>query len=252
MKKKIVACLDVKDGRVVKGVNFQGLRDMGDPIQLAHFYDKQGADELVLLDISRSDDKHALMLDIIQEISKDITIPLTVGGGIESLDEVASILEAGASKVSISSAAVADPDLINRIAAKFGSDKLTIAIDTAYDDNLADYFIHTKGGKQREEVSLTDWAREVARRGAGSLLITSIKHDGVKQGFDIKGLNKVASTVSIPIIASGGAGSIDHFVDLFKETNIESGLAASIFHQETVSIEALKAQLKEEGIEIYD
>lgn len=252
MRRKIVACLDIKEGRVVKGINFEGLRDMGDPVDLAKYYDAQGVDELVFLDISRTENKHALMLDIIKKVSQEIKVPLTVGGGIHSLDEVSAILEAGATKVSISSAAVSKPDLINEIADKFGSDKLTIAIDTAYDEALSDYYIYTRGGKQREDIKLLDWAKEAESRGAGSLLVTSIQHDGVKEGFDIQGLSKLAQELAIPIIASGGAGSIDHFVELFSKTQVESGLAASIFHQGTVSIPELKNHLNEEGIEVYD
>lgn len=250
MMRNIIACLDIKDGRVVKGVNFVQLRDMGDPVELARYYSEQGADELVFLDITRSDDHHQLMLDTIRRVSEAIEIPLTVGGGISSVEEAAALLEAGANKVSISSAAIRQPDLINQISEAFGSNSLTIAIDTAYDVTQNDYFIYSQGGRQQENRTVADWAKEVEARGAGSLLVTSIQHDGVKKGFDIEGLNQVKQAVNIPVIASGGAGSIQDFIELFQQTDVEAGLAASIFHQNIVEIPILKNTLIKEGIDV--
>lgn len=250
MMRNIIACLDIKDGRVVKGVNFVELRDMGDPVELARYYSEQGADELVFLDITRSDDHHQLMLDTIRRVSEAIEIPLTVGGGISSVEEAAALLEAGANKVSISSAAIRQPDLINQISEAFGSNSLTIAIDTAYDVTQNDYFIYSQGGRQQENRTVADWAKEVEARGAGSLLVTSIQHDGVKKGFDIEGLNQVKQAVNIPVIASGGAGSIQDFIELFQQTDVEAGLAASIFHQNIVEIPILKNTLIKEGIDV--
>lgn len=248
--RKIIACLDIKDGRVVKGINFVNLRDMGNPVELAQYYSTQGADELVFLDITRSDDKHDLMLQTIREVTQAVEIPLTVGGGITSVEEVTTLLEAGADKVSISTAAIRQPNLINEVSAQFGSERLTIAIDTGYDEASGDYYIYSQGGRQKEDWTLTAWAKEAEQRGAGALLVTSIQHDGVKQGFDLTGLKKVKEVVSIPVIASGGAGQIKDFVDLFQQTEIEAGLAASIFHQQTVKLPELKAKLKTEGIEV--
>lgn len=250
MKRKIIPCLDIKAGRVVKGVNFVNLKDMGSPVELAKYYTDQGADELVFLDITRSQDQHALMLETIQAVTSVIDIPLTVGGGIQTLEDAEAVLKAGASKVSMASAAVRQPALINQISQKFGSSRLTIAIDTAYDAQIDDYYIYSQGGKQKEEYTLLDWAREVEKRGAGSLLITSIHHDGVKNGFDLKALELVSQAVTIPIIASGGAGSMEDFIQLFKQTQVEAGLAASIFHQGTVLIPQLKERLTAEGIEV--
>lgn len=250
MMRKIIACLDIKDGRVVKGVNFVNLRDMGNPVELAQYYSNQGVDELVFLDIARSDDRHDLMLQTIREVTQAIEIPLTVGGGITSVEEVAALLAAGADKVSISSAAIRRPDLINEVSHRFGPERLTLAIDTGYDETADDYYIYSQGGRQKENWTLTAWAKEVEKRGAGSLLITSIQHDGVKQGFDLAGLKKVKEAVKIPVIASGGAGQIKDFVNLFQQTDIEAGLAASIFHQQTVKVPELKANLKAEGIEV--
>lgn len=250
MKRKIIPCLDIKAGRVVKGINFVNLKDMGSPLELAKYYSDQGADELVFLDITRSQDQHALMLETIKEVTSVIDIPLTVGGGIQTLADAEAVLNAGASKVSIASAAVRQPELINQISQKFGSARITIAIDTAYDSEAKDYFIYTQGGKEKENYTLVDWSREAEKRGAGSLLITSIHHDGVKNGFDLPALELVSQAVTIPLIASGGAGSSDDFIELFKQTQIEAGLAASIFHQGTVLIPQLKKILTAEGIEI--
>lgn len=250
MKHKIIPCLDIKDGRVVKGVNFVDLKDMGNPVEMARYYSEQGADELVFLDITRSDDRHQLMLETVRQVTEAIDIPLTVGGGIQTLEEVAALLAVGASRVSVASAAIANPELINQISEQFGSDSLVIAVDTAFDEESGDYYIYSQGGKKREAYTLSEWSIEAEQRGAGALLITSIQHDGVKEGFDINGLALASQVVTIPIIASGGAGSIDDFIELFQETTIKSGLAASIFHQKTVLIPKLKERLREEGIEI--
>lgn len=248
--KKIIPCLDIKNGRVVKGVQFVDLEDKGDPVELAQKYADQGADEIVFLDITRTTDGHQAMFDLITRVKAVMPdIPLTVGGGISSLSDVEAILQAGADKVSVASAAVKNPDLINEIVNQFSSDVLTIALDV--DQNEADgyYYVYTQGGQKKEDIKAMDWLKEVESRGAGSLLITSIPADGSKAGFDLKFLEEASQLVSIPIIASGGAGNIDHFVDLFKQTDVAAGLAASIFHNGTVNIQDLKDKLRQEGVD---
>lgn len=248
--RKIIPCLDIKDGRVVKGVNFKGLKDMGDPVALAKKYSDYGANELVLLDITRTTEGHALLLESIQSVKQAISIPLTVGGGVQSLADIEMLLKAGAERVAISSQAVKTPELINKASQAFGSDVITIAIDAGYDNNANDYFVYTQAGQRKEDIRLVDWAMEVTSRGAGRLLITSIDRDGVQGGFDLDSLTKVKNEVDAFVIASGGAGSSADFVKLFKETSVEAGLAASIFHQDKVSIQTLKEKLQAEGIDI--
>lgn len=249
-KKKIIPCLDVKDGRVVKGVNFVDLEDIGKPKDLADQYNQNGADELVFLDISKTVEGHDLLLDLIRETSKDLTIPLTIGGGIQSVEDIEKLFEAGADKVSINSAAVANPAFVTEASQKFGSDKIVVAIDTEYDDKEDKYYVLTHGGKKRADVDALEWVKECEKLGAGELLITSMDHDGVKEGFDYDFLSKSAEAVSIPVTASGGAGSIQDFIDVFNKTNVSAGLAASIFHKGIVQIPELKAALKKEGIEV--
>lgn len=250
IKKRIIPCLDVKDGRVVKGVNFVGLRDVGNPVELAKRYNAENADELVFLDISKTQDGHDLMLDVIRETAKELFIPLTIGGGIKSTDDIRQLLNAGADKVSINSAAINNPGLIREAADIFGSQCICVAIDVKYDEARGDYYVHTHGGSKGTDIKAFDWVKQTADLGAGELLITSMDHDGVKEGFDIKFLKEAVGRVDIPIIASGGAGNIDHFVELFKETDISAGLAASIFHNQEVGINELKETLDQEGIEV--
>ncbi len=250
--KKIIPCLDMKGGRVVKGVNFEGLTDMGDPLELAKKYNEEGADELVFLDIARTEEGHDLLLESIQTISEVIDIPLTVGGGVQHLSDIQSILDVGASHVSISSKAVKDPEFIREASDKFGSDAITVAIDAAYDELEDDYYIYTQGGKKREDILLADWIEEMAAKGAGRFLITSIDKDGVQDGFDLELYKTASKHTKLPIIASGGAGSIQDFVVLFQETDVESGLAASIFHKDVVGIPELKETLVSEGIDVYE
>lgn len=248
--KKIIPCLDIKNGRVVKGVQFVDLEDKGDPVELAQKYADQGADEIVFLDITRTTDGHQAMFDLITRVKAVMPdIPLTVGGGISSLSDVEAILQAGADKVSVASAAVKNPDLINAIVNQFSSDVLTIALDVDQDEADGYYYVYTQGGKKKEEMKALDWLKEVESRGAGSLLITSIPADGTRAGFDLDFLKEASQLVSLPIIASGGAGNIDHFVDLFKQTDVAAGLAASIFHNGTVNIQDLKDKLRQEGVD---
>lgn len=248
--KKIIPCLDTRDGQLVKGVNFVNVKELGDPVVFAKQYADDGADELVILDITKTSDGHSLRTEMIQNVVDVIDIPLTVGGGIANVEDIQAALDAGASKVVINSAAVKNPEFINEAVGAFGSDKITIAVDMAYDKAKEGYFLYTNAGQTQENVDALEWCKECEVRGAGALLITSIDTDGAYTGFDLPFLKLASETVNIPIIASGGAGSIDDFVALFKETNVESGLAASIFHKQEVNVKELKARLTKEGIDV--
>lgn len=247
--KKIIPCLDTRDGKLVKGVHFVDVKELGDPVDFAKKYSDAGADELVILDITKTTDGHQLRTQMIADVANAIDIPLTVGGGIASVQDIQDALDAGASKVGINSAAVKNPDFINEAVAKFGSDAVTIAVDMAYDEAKGDYFVYTNAGQTQIAINALEWCKECEERGAGALLITSIDTDGAYTGFDIPFLKLASETVSIPIIASGGASGIQDFIDLFQQTNLEAGLAASIFHKGEVAIEDLKAALIAEGID---
>lgn len=247
--KKIIPCLDTRDGKLVKGVHFVDVKELGEPVDFAKKYSDAGADELVILDITKTTDGHQLRTQMIADVANAIDIPLTVGGGIASVQDIQDALDAGASKVGINSAAVKNPDFINEAVAKFGSDAVTIAVDMAYDEAKGDYFVYTNAGQTQIEINALEWCKECEERGAGALLITSIDTDGAYTGFDIPFLKLASETVSIPIIASGGASGIQDFIDLFQQTNLEAGLAASIFHKGEVAIEDLKAALIAEGID---
>lgn len=247
--KKIIPCLDTRDGKLVKGVHFVDVKELGDPVDFAKKYSDAGADELVILDITKTTDGHQLRTQMIADVANAIDIPLTVGGGIASVQDIQDALDAGASKVGINSAAVKNPDFINEAVAKFGSDAVTIALDMAYDETKGDYFVYTNAGQTQIDINALEWCKECEERGAGALLITSIDTDGAYTGFDIPFLKLASETVSIPIIASGGASGIQDFIDLFQQTNLEAGLAASIFHKGEVAIEDLKAALIAEGID---
>lgn len=247
--KKIIPCLDTRDGKLVKGVHFVDVKELGDPVDFAKNYSDAGADELVILDITKTTDGHQLRTQMITDVANAIDIPLTVGGGIASVQDIQDALDAGASKVGINSAAVKNPDFINEAVAKFGSDAVTIAVDMAYDEAKGDYFVYTNAGQTQIDINALEWCKECEERGAGALLITSIDTDGAYTGFDMPFLKLASEAVSIPIIASGGASGIQDFIDLFQQTNLEAGLAASIFHKGEVAIEDLKAALIAEGID---
>ncbi|MBI5974416.1 imidazole glycerol phosphate synthase subunit HisF [Staphylococcus canis] len=250
IKKRIIPCLDVKDGRVVKGIQFKGLRDIGDPVDLALYYNNEGADELVFLDISKTENGHALTLDIIQRTAEQLFIPLTIGGGIASLDDISQLLQHGADKVSLNSAALKNPKLIQEASDKFGKQCICIAIDSQYDEALDDYFCCTHGGKVRTDVRVYDWIQQVEALGAGELLVTSMAYDGMKQGFDIHHLNEIAKRVNIPVIASGGGGNARHFTELFTSTNVSAGLAASILHDKETTVNEIKTELQQGGVPV--
>lgn len=248
LTKRIIPCLDIKDGRTVKGVNFEGLRDAGDPVELAAIYSREGADELVFLDISATGEKRRTLLDMVQRVAREVSIPFTVGGGIASEDDVYALLRCGADKISINSAAVRDPQLIKRLSDRFGSQCIVLAVDAK---QTADQWkVHLVGGKVATDLDLFDWVRQAEQLGAGEVLFTSMDHDGTKNGFANDALRKMGGMVKIPIIASGGAGTMQHFADAFTLGMADAALAASVFHFKEMTIPALKLELKKQGIAV--
>ncbi len=248
LTKRIIPCLDIKNGRTVKGINFEGLRDAGDPVELGKLYSQQGADELVFLDITATNDKRKPLSDLVKKIAANINIPFTVGGGIRSIEDADVLLQAGADKISVNSAAVRNPELINELANNFGSQFVVVAIDAKLYEGK--WKVHLNGGRIPTESNLLDWAKECEERGAGEILFTSMNHDGTKQGFENVMLEKLSEVLSIPIIASGGAGSMEHFYEVFAKGKADAGLAASIFHFKEIEILDLKRYLKAKGIPI--
>ncbi|MEM6965285.1 MAG: imidazole glycerol phosphate synthase subunit HisF [Bacteroidota bacterium] len=246
--KRISPCLDIKDGRTVKGVNFVGLRDAGDPVALGKLYSEQGADELVFLDITATVDKRKTLAALVKKIARNINIPFTVGGGIRSVADANVLLESGADKISINSAAVRNPQLINDLVSNFGSQFVVVAIDAKLYEGA--WKVHLNGGRVPTELDLLDWARQCEARGAGEILFTSMNHDGTKQGFENVMLRKMSEALSIPIIASGGGGTMEHFYEVFTVGKADAGLAASIFHFKEIAILDLKKYLKEKGIAV--
>lgn len=246
--KKIIPCLDIKNGRIVKGVNFVELKDVGDPLEIAKFYESQGADEIVLLDISATLENRQTFIELVKKVAPHISIPFTVGGGIKTLQEAQALLQAGARKISINSSAVSTPELINEIAETCGSDALVVAIDIAFDGNH--WKVTTHGGTRLHPIDAVEWAKEVAQRGAGEILLTSMGHDGTKQGFALEITDAIAKATNIPVTASGGAGSMEHFKELFLQTQAQSGLAASVFHFQEIKIPELKQYLHTHGITV--
>ena len=246
LAKRIIPCLDVKDGETVKGVNFENLRNAGDPVELAKRYSAEGADELVFLDITASVEGRDTFTEMVEKVAKVINRPFTVGGGINAFADVERLLYAGADKVSVNSAAIRNPQLINEISSKFGSQVCVCAIDARQEAN-GEWYCYVKGGRERTEHRLFDWAAEVADRGAGEILFTSMNHDGVKTGYANEALAQL-STLPIPIIASGGAGSMQHFYDAFTIGKADAALAASVFHFGEINIKKLKRFLNEKGV----
>jgi cyclase len=248
LTKRIIPCLDIKNGRTVKGVNFVNLRDAGDPVELAKIYSESGADELVFLDISATEERRKTLSKLVLDVAEAINIPFTVGGGISSVEDVDVLLQNGADKVSINSSAIKRPGLINELVAKFGSQCIVVAIDAK--NIKGEWIVHLMGGKVPTQRHLFDWAQEVSERGAGEILFTSMDNDGTKNGFANEALAKLSELVNIPIIASGGAGTIQDFVNTFKYGKADAALAASVFHFKEIEILALKKKLSEEGIAI--
>ena len=248
LAKRIIPCLDVDKGRVVKGVKFQNLRDAGDPVEVAKSYEEQSADELVFLDITASAEERKIMIEVVQRVAETVFIPFTVGGGVSSLEDIRTLLSAGADKVSINTAAVKNPQLIYESAKRFGSQCIVVAIDAKRSERGWEVYIH--GGRTPTGLDAVEWAKRVESLGAGEILLTSMDADGTKKGYDIELNRAVASAVSIPVIASGGAGTMEHFYEVFTQTNVDAALAASLFHFKEVSIPELKAYLKNKGVHV--
>jgi cyclase len=248
LKKRIIPCLDIRDGRTVKGISFKNIRDAGDPVELAKLYARQGADELIFLDITATIENRQTLITLVERIAAELNIPFTVGGGINSVEDVGSLLKAGADKITINSAAVRRPELITELAREFGSQCIVVAIDTNFCDG--EWIVYIDGGRLPFPIKTIDWARKAEELGAGELLLTSMKNDGTKEGFSIDITELISRAVNIPVIASGGAGKKEHFREVFTNTTCSAALAASIFHYGEIDIRELKEYLKNEGIEI--
>lgn len=249
LTKRIIPCLDIKDGRTVKGINFENIRDAGDPVELGALYAQQGADELVFLDITATVEKRKTLSELVNRVSHHINIPFTVGGGISSVEDVSLLLQNGADKISVNTAAYKNPELVTDLAREFGSQCVVLAIDSRREED-GNWYVYLNGGRVRTNTLTTDWARQAVDAGAGEILITSMNHDGTKQGFalDITGI--LARTLPVPVIASGGGGTMQHFVDVFTEGKADAALAASIFHFKEIAIPELKHYLTDHGIAI--
>ncbi|QGT98820.1 Imidazole glycerol phosphate synthase cyclase subunit [Candidatus Syntrophocurvum alkaliphilum] len=249
MAKRIIPCLDVHNGRVVKGINFENLRDAGDPVELAAFYDKEGADELVFLDISASLEERKTMVDVVRKTAKEVSIPFAVGGGISSIEDIKKILDAGADKISINSAAVKNPELITEASNKFGSQCIVVAIDACLaDDNKWEVYIN--GGKKSTGLDAIEWAKKVEKLGAGEILLTSKDKDGTKDGYDVELTALISESVSIPVVASGGAGNLEHLYDAVDKGKADAVLCASIFHYREYTVKEAKEYLSSKGVPV--
>jgi len=247
LTKRIIPCLDIRDGRTVKGVNFENIRDAGDPVELGAFYAKQGADELVFLDITATIEKRKTLSELVNRISHHINIPFTVGGGISSVEDVSVLLQNGADKISVNTSAYKNPQLIKDLAKEFGSQCIVLAIDTKLEAD-GNWYVYLNGGRVKTDAKCIDWAKQAVDLGAGEILLTSMNHDGTKQGFALDITATLVETLPVPIIASGGGGTMDHFVDVFSTAKADAALAASIFHFKEIAIPDLKAYLNEKGI----
>ena len=248
LTKRIIPCLDIKDGRTVKGINFVGLRDAGDPVELAARYAEEGADELVFLDITATVEKRKTLVELVRKVAAEVNIPFTVGGGISTKEDVSALLNAGADKISVNSSAVKRPELINELALEFGSQCVVVAIDTRYVNG--EHIVHVRGGRTPTELRTIPWANEVEERGAGEILLTSMDHDGTKSGFADELTAEISQMLSIPVIASGGAGNMGHFVDTFTAGKADAALAASIFHFKEIAVPELKSYLATKDIPV--
>lgn len=248
LTKRIIPCLDVKDGKTVKGINFENIKSVGDPVELGKRYTEMGADELVFLDITATNEKRKTLTELVSRIAAEINIPFTVGGGISSVEDVSVLLNCGADKISVNTAAVRNPQLIKELADEFGSQCIVLAIDTKLVDG--EWFVFLNGGRVATDIKTVDWAKEAVGLGAGEILLTSMNHDGTKDGFALDITRAVSEAVNVPVIASGGAGNREHFVDAFTLGKADAALAASIFHYGEVSIPELKKYLQEKGIAV--
>lgn len=250
LAKRIIPCLDVDHGRVKKGVNFVNLTDVGDPVAIAAAYEKQGADELVFLDITATNEKRPAIVDTIEQVASQVFMPLTVGGGIHTVADMQRLLKAGADKVAVNSAAVRNPQLITAGAEKFGSQCVVLAIDSKWDDATKRYQVYVNGGRQATDLDVIEWAKQGVAAGAGELLVTSMDKDGTKTGFDLPLYQQLTQAVNVPIIASGGCGQVSHFTDVFAQTDVDAALAASVFHFGELTIPAVKQALKRNGVTV--
>ncbi|MGX5819537.1 imidazole glycerol phosphate synthase subunit HisF [Chitinophaga lutea] len=248
LTKRIIPCLDIKDGRTVKGVNFENIRDAGDPIELGALYAEQGADELVFLDITATNERRKTLSELVTRIARHVNIPFTVGGGISSVEDVNVLLNAGADKVSVNTAAFRNPQLLNDLSREFGSQCIVLAIDTRFEEG--DWYVYLNGGRVKTDSLTMDWAKEAVDRGAGEILLTSMNNDGTKQGFALDITGRLAENLHVPVIASGGAGTMEHFADVFEKAHADAALAASIFHYKEMEIPDLKSYLYQRGIQI--
>lgn len=249
LTKRIIPCLDIKDGRTVKGTNFVNLRDAGDPVELGALYAQQGADELVFLDITATVEKRKTLSELVSRIAHHINIPFTVGGGISSVEDVQVLLQNGADKISVNTSAFKRPELIRELEKQFGSQCVVLAIDTKKEED-GEWYVYLNGGRTKTDMKCIDWAKQGVELGAGEILLTSMNHDGTKAGFAIDITKELATTLPVPVIASGGGGTMQHFVDIFEEGKADAALAASIFHFKEIAIPELKAYLKEKNIEV--
>ncbi|MDQ2087695.1 imidazole glycerol phosphate synthase subunit HisF [Herbivorax sp. ANBcel31] len=248
--KRIIPCLDVHDGRVVKGINFENLKDAGDPVEIASLYNEAGADELVFLDITASSEARDIMIDVVEKVAEQVFIPFTVGGGIRKLEDFRDILKAGADKISINSAAIENPHLITEAASRFGSQCVVVAVDAKKREDGSGWDVYKNGGKVNTGLDVMQWAAQIESQGAGEILLTSMDCDGTKKGYDVELTKKVSEIVHLPVIASGGAGEMDHFYDAIVDGKADAVLAASLFHYREIEIMDLKKYLKEKGIEV--
>ena len=248
LTKRIIPCLDIKDGRTVKGTNFVSLKDAGDPVELAKIYSEQGADELVFLDITATSDGRKTFADLVEKIAREISIPFTVGGGISTVEDVQVLLKAGADKVSVNSAAVMDTELIRKLANQFGSQCIVLAIDANLINDQWKVFTH--GGRRETELNLFEWAKQAEALGAGEILFTAMTRDGTKDGFELEANQRLSESLRIPVIASGGAGKISHFTEVFQQANVDAALAARVFHYGEIGIPELKKELQQQNINV--
>jgi cyclase len=248
LAKRIIPCLDIKDGQTVKGIEFENLKAVGDPVELGKYYSDNGADELVFLDITATHEKRKTLIELVQRIAKEINIPFNVGGGISCIEDAEAVLSAGADKISINSSAINNPELISEIAQKFGSQFIVLAIDARLENN--EWIVYKNGGRIKTDLELFSWSKRAESLGCGEILFTSMNHDGTKNGFALEALKRLTESLNIPVIASGGAGSIEDFEDVFRDSNVEAALAASVFHYKEIEICKLKNKLSLEGIPV--
>lgn len=248
LTKRIIPCLDIKDGRTVKGVNFENIRDAGDPIELGALYAQQGADELVFLDITATNERRKTLAELVTRIARHVNIPFTVGGGIAAVEDVNVLLQSGADKISVNTSAFKRPELVDELSREFGSQCIVLAIDTRFEDG--DWYVYLNGGRVKTTTKAFDWAKEAVDRGAGEILLTSMNNDGTKQGFALDITAQLSQNLHVPVIASGGAGTMDHFTEVFEKAQADAALAASIFHYKEIEIQELKQYLYNKGVNI--